>query len=138
MRRIKRSDGQKRSIVFCFVEGRSARRLAGDLEAADFVRKPITRKRSRRLHHLEMKVRHNRVARVSNEADNLAELDVVASFYTNAARLHVRIHCKAASSEVEDHIISVRLIQRNVLGILAGNLLGLIVYRGNHGGVSNG
>jgi hypothetical protein len=85
-----------------------------------------------------MKVRHNRVARVSNEADNLAELDVVASFYTNAARLHVRIHCKAPSSEVEDHIISVGLIQRNVLGILARNLLGLVVYRGNHSGVSNG
>jgi hypothetical protein len=63
-------------------------------------------------HHLEVQMRHDRVAGVSQSSQLLAGADELPLAHHDAAGDHVSIHRKLAVTHVDDDVISRRLLER--------------------------
>src|SRR5688500_17443117 len=58
--------------------------------------------------HLEMQVRHQRVARVPDSGDLLAEPHALSLAHPSASLLEVRQHCVAPTANIEEDVIASR------------------------------
>jgi hypothetical protein len=93
------------------------------LKVVDLVRKAVGGESGWAASYLEVKMRCNGVAGVSDESKHLAKLDLVAAVDLDTAGLQVCVEGEAVISETENDGVSVRLSQRDIGGVFAGRLL---------------
>src|ERR1700735_1017121 len=91
LRRVEWVDRKRRSVPLRLVECLRAWRFAGHLELTDLVRKPVGGQRRGSIGHLEVQMRHDRVAGISDQPDDLAGMNMFPTMNLDAPRLHVGI-----------------------------------------------
>src|ERR1700730_14313043 len=80
---------------------------------------------------------HDRIAGVAYQADHLAKVNFLSTVHLNAARLHVGVEGIAVTAEIENDVVAVSLIQRDVGGVATRCLLRLSVDDGDDESISN-
>src|SRR5262249_57395907 len=87
LRRCDRRDGERRALLLGDIEGFRARRVTHHLERVDLVRHAVRGEGRRAVHHVEVQMRGDGVARVADEPEYLTAPDAIALAHAQATGL---------------------------------------------------